>query len=73
MLPLLIRVELGAMAMKGQLNITEALPSDCLVSYSGHLLGESYLFAEVQLMYPAAPVNWANHILVFFQCFNLNF
>ena len=33
-------------------SITEATPTDCLVSYLGHSLGESYL--------SAAPVNWAS-------------
>ena len=28
--------------------ITEASPSDCLESYAGHSLGESYLSAEMQ-------------------------
>ena len=28
-----------------------ASPSDCLASYTGHLLGESYLSSEMQSMY----------------------
>ena len=38
-------------------SITEALPSDCLVSYQGHSLGESYPSTEMQSMYfgPEAP------------------
>ena len=32
-------------------SITEALSSDCLVSYPGHSLGESYLPKEIQSMY----------------------
>ena len=39
--------------------ITEASPPDCLVSYPGHSLGESYPSTEMQSMYSAAPVNWA--------------
>ena len=35
--------------------ITEALPSDCLVSYPGHSLNES---AEMQSVYSTAPTNW---------------
>ena len=31
--------------------------SDCLVSYPGHLLGVSYLSAEVQSVYSTAPAN----------------
>ena len=31
--------------------ITEASPSDCLVSYLGHSFGESYLYAEMQSVY----------------------
>ena len=29
-------------------NIAEASPSDCLVSYLGHSLGKSYIFADMQ-------------------------
>ena len=35
-------------------NITGASPSDCLVSYLGHLLGESQPSAEMQSLYSAA-------------------
>ena len=41
------------------LSITGASPSDCVVSYSGHLL-ESYPSAEKQLVYSTAPANWAS-------------
>ena len=58
MLPLWVKLDLGAMAIKGVLNIlqrrsiTEALSSDCLVSYPRHSFGgESYLSAEVQSVY----------------------
>ena len=41
--------------------ITEALPSNCLVSYPGHSLGE---FAEMQLVYSTdPPANWAKETL----------
>ena len=40
-------------------SITGASPSDCLVSYLGHSLGESYSSAEVQLMYSAPPADWS--------------
>ena len=39
--------------------ITGTSPSDCLVSYPGHSLGESYPSVEVQSMYSTAPANWA--------------
>ena len=44
--------------------IAGASPSDCLVSCHnpGHSLGESYLSAEMQLVYSAAPTNWANQL-----------
>ena len=38
-------------------SITGAFSSDCLMLYPGHLLGKSYSFAEMQLMYSTAPVN----------------
>ena len=38
-------------------SIIEASPSDCLMSYPGHSLGESYLSAEMQSVYSAAPAN----------------
>ena len=41
-------------------SITEAQPSDCLVSYQGHLLGgESYLSTEMQLVYSTS--NWTQN------------
>ena len=40
-------------------SITGNSPSDCLVSYLGHLLEESYSSAEMQSVYSAAPNNWA--------------
>ena len=44
-------------------SITVASPSDCFVSYPGHSLGESYLSAEMQSVYPAALADWA-----YFDC-----
>ena len=55
----------GSMAIKGVLHIpqssciTEASPSYCLVSYLGHLLGESCSSAETQSVYSADPADWA--------------
>ena len=41
-------------------SITEAVPSDYLMSYIRTLVGGSYLTAEMQPVHPAAPANWAN-------------
>ena len=40
------------------------------MSYPGHLLGESYPSAEIQLVYSAAPANWAKTVQ--FQAIQLN-
>ena len=45
-------------------SITGASPSDCLVSYQRHSLGESYPSAETQLVYPADPDDWTSRPLV---------
>ena len=42
---------------------TNQSTSDCLVSYQGHSFGESYLSAETQSVYSAAPAEWANILL----------
>ena len=39
-------------------SITEAAPSDCLVSYLGHALRESCPSEEMQSVYSTAPVDW---------------
>ena len=41
-------------------SITGTSPSDCLVSYLVHLLGEFYLSAEKQPVYSTTPADWAN-------------
>ena len=46
-------------------SITETSPSDCLVSYLGHSLGEPYPSAEKQLVYSATPADWAIIYAVF--------
>ena len=46
-LPLRVRVDLGAMAIDGYFSITGAPPSYCLVSYLGHSLGKSYSSAKL--------------------------
>ena len=44
-------------------SITGTSPSDCLVSYPGHLSGEgSYPSAEVQSVYSTAPDDWAKYL-----------
>ena len=40
-------------------NITEALPSDYLVSYPGYSFGKAYPTAEKQSVYSATPPDWA--------------
>ena len=40
-------------------SITGASPSDCLMSYLGHLLQGSYLSAEMQSVYSTAQVDLA--------------
>ena len=40
-------------------SITGALPSDCLMSYPGHSLRESYLSTDIQSMSLTIPVDWA--------------
>ena len=42
-------------------SIIGASRSNLLVSYPGHLLGESYPSAEIQSVYPTAPTDWAMH------------
>ena len=39
-------------------SISGTTPSNCLVSYPGHLLGESYPFAEMQSVHSTAPADW---------------
>ena len=40
-------------------NITRVSPSDCLMSYLEHSLGESNSSAERQSVYSTAPTDWA--------------
>ena len=53
------RFDLGVMKMNGCSSIIGTSPSDCLVSYLGHLLEECYPSAEMQSVYPTGLVNWA--------------
>ena len=45
----------GVLCIPQTFSITGASPSDCLVSYTGHSLGESYPSAEKQSVYSTAP------------------
>ena len=47
----------GVLHISQSSTIPSASPPDCLVSYAGHSLGESYLSAEMQLVYSKAPAN----------------
>ena len=64
MLPLQSQSKPGSNGNKGVLcilqssSITKASPSDSLVTYLGHSLGESYCSAEMQSVYSAAPADW---------------
>ena len=40
-------------------SISRTSPSNCLVSYPGHLLEVSYPSVEVQSVYSTAPADWA--------------
>ena len=59
---------LGSNRNEGVLHIPQisnsgTSPSDCLMSYSGHALGESYSSVEMQLGYSTAPADWAENML----------
>ena len=45
-------------------SISGVSPSDCLVSYPGHSLGESHASIEIQSVYSTAPANLAGGGLV---------
>ena len=49
----------GVLSIPQSSSITGASPSDCSVSYPGHLLGGSYPSAEMQSIYSTAPIYWA--------------
>ena len=54
-------------------NITRALPSNCLISYSGHsFVGVgSYLSVEMQLVYSTAPSDWTVYTQMSQKFFNI--
>ena len=49
----------GVLCIPQNSSITGASPSDCLVSYLGHSLEESYPSAEMETVYSTVPANWA--------------
>ena len=49
----------GVLRIPQSSSITGASPLDCLMSYPGLYLGESYTFAEMQSMYSIAPADRA--------------
>ena len=49
----------GVLCIPQSSSSTGTSPSDCLVSYAGHLLVGSYLSADVQSVYSTAPVDLA--------------
>ena len=53
----------GVLRIPQSSSIAGTSPSDCLVSYPGHLLrgGGSYPSAEVPSVYSTAPADWAIH------------
>ena len=50
----------GILCIPQNSNIIRVSPSDCLVSYTGHLLEESYPSALMQSVYSTAPSDWAS-------------
>ena len=48
----------GILCITQSCSITGTSPSDCLVSYPEHSLGESYPSAEMQSVYSPAPADW---------------
>ena len=51
----------GVLCIPQSPSITGNSPSDCLMSYPGHSLVESYPSAEVQSVYSIAPADLAIH------------
>ena len=53
----------GVLRISQSSSITGALLSDCLMSFQGQTLGESYPTAEMQSPYFIAPADWAKVVL----------
>ena len=49
----------GVLCIPQSFNITRASPSDCLVPYPGHSLGDSYSSVEMQSVFSTAPEDLA--------------
>ena len=49
----------GVLHIPQNSSITGASPADCLVSYTGHWLGEFYPSAEMQSVCSTAQIDWA--------------
>ena len=54
----------GVHCIRQNSSITETSPSDCLVSYPGHSLRESYSSAQMQSVYSTAPANLARNRII---------
>ena len=52
----------GALCIHQSSSIIGSLPSDCIMSYTGHLFEESYSSAEMRSVYSAASADWDIHI-----------
>ena len=52
--------EPGSDGNEGVFYIPGASPSDCLMSYPGHLLEESCPSVEMHSVYSTAPANWVD-------------
>ena len=51
--------EHGSYGNEGVLRIPQTSPSDCSVSYPGHMLGGSYPSTEMKLVYSTVPTDWS--------------
>ena len=54
----------GVLCISQSSSITGTLLLDCLVSYPGHLLVESYPSTKMQSVYSTTPADWANLIWI---------
>ena len=61
----------GVLCIPLSSSISVASPSNCLVSYPGHLMGESYPSAEMQSVDFATPVNWVTYLWLLIICLEI--
>ena len=61
----------GVLDIHQSSSITETSQLDCLVSYPGHSLEESYPSAEMQSVYSTAPTNKATHYVCVWEAVTL--